>query len=144
MIAGIDDFHHSQVNQDTLAQAKHNIENHFDGVILSEEFDSGLMLLADSLKWKTPYYLRRKVGRYPVTALNTDERANHIIREYNRFDYELYNWAKERLKHQLSLAEKLNPRVDYFQKHNRIKGKVIFCLRELRCRLHASLFQFKR
>jgi hypothetical protein len=137
MIAGIDDFHHSQVNEETLAQAKHNIETHFDGVILSEEFDRGLMLLADSLKWKTPYYLRRKVGRYPSSTSKGSKSAYHIIREHNRFDCELYEWAKQRLKHQQSLTENLNARIACFQKHNRIKGKVIFCLRELRCRLHA-------
>jgi hypothetical protein len=137
MIAGIDNFHHSQVNEETLARAKHNIETNFDGVILSEEFDSGLMLLADSLKWKTPYYLRRKVGRYPSSTNKGSKSAYNIIREHNRFDCELYEWAKQRLKHQQSLTENLNARITCFQKHNRIKGKVVFCLRELRCRLHA-------
>ncbi|MDE0836331.1 MAG: sulfotransferase family 2 domain-containing protein [Akkermansiaceae bacterium] len=135
MLAGIDNFHHGEVNAETLANAKSNIENLFDGVILSESFDPSLLLLADSLHWKTPYYIRRKVGRYTSGSRRLDEDARTAIAEHNRFDCELYEWANTRFESQASSIPDLGDRTLRFQRANRVQGKAIFCLRELKSRM---------
>ena len=138
MIAGVHDFHNSVIDESVLDQAKNHIETLFDGVILSEHFDPGILMLAQTLHWKTPYYLRRKVGRYRHTDSSDNNLTCELIRENNRFDCELYAWAKNRFEHQKSQNPNLDPMTRDFQSANQIKGKVIFCFRELKQRLHLS------
>lgn len=135
MLAGVADFHHAVVNEQTLALAKSNIETLFDGVILSEIFDPGILLLAETLHWKTPFYLRRKVGHYGTAARQPDEPARKVIEELNRFDCELHAWAKHRFETEAAAIPGLAARTTRFQKSNRSRGKAIFCLREFRMRL---------
>jgi hypothetical protein len=139
MLAGVADFHHATVTEQTLALAKSNIETLFDGVILSESFDRGILLLAETLNWKTPYYLRRKVGHYDQAARKPDEPARKVIEEHNRFDCELHAWAKNRFETQATAIPGLAARTTHFQKSNRSLGKAIFCFRELKLRLCASI-----
>jgi uncharacterized protein YdcH (DUF465 family) len=138
MLAGVCDFHHSPVDESTLALAKKNIETLFDSVILSEFFDSGLMLLAKSKNWKKPYYIRRKIGRYARSNVGNDSHFEELIREHNRFDCELYQWARDRFKLQQSQVPELTALTQSFQVENNIKGKVIFCMREIRKRFHMA------
>jgi hypothetical protein len=135
MISGLADFHHAVVTERTLALAKTNIETLFDGVILSEEFDPSVLMLADSLQWKTPYYLRRKVGHYGSANRKPDELTRKLIKDYNRFDCQLYAWAKQRFEAQSAAIPDLAARTLRFQQANRFTGKAIFCLREVKRRL---------
>jgi hypothetical protein len=135
MIAGIADFHQAIVTEQTLALAKSNIETLFDAVILSEHFDEGILMLADSLDWKTPYYLRRKVGRYGAASREPDARTRGVIARHNKLDCELHAWATRRFESQAAATPDLAARVRRFQKNNSCKGKFIFCLRELRRRV---------
>ena len=137
MLAGVTDFHHATVNDETLALAKSNIESLFDGVILSEHFDPGVLMLAESLHWKTPYYLRRKVGHYGSGPRKPDERTCKVVEEHNRLDCELHAWAKQRFEAQSATVPYIAARTLRFQQTNRFTGKAIFCLRELKQRLSA-------
>lgn len=135
MLAGVPDFHHSPVDERTLRQAKRHIEEFFDGVLLSEFFDAGVVMLAASMKWRTPYYLRRKVGKYGGIQRQPDERTRRVIEEHNPLDRELHQWASERFLQQASSYPDLTSEVERFQRANRFKGKIAFCLRELSGRL---------
>lgn len=135
MVAGIEDFHHGAVNDQTLALAKANIEILFDGVILSEMFDPGILLLAEHLNWKVPYYLRRKVGHYGAAIRKPDLKTRGTLEEMNRFDCELHAWATQRFSKTSSSFPELPALTRQFQKDNHSKGKAIFCFRELRLRL---------
>ena len=135
MLAGVADFHHAVVNEQTLALAKSNIETLFDGVILSERFDEGVLMLADSLHWKTPYYLRRKVGRYGSAPRKPDEPTRKVIEEHNRFDCDLHAWARQRFEARSTTIPALAARTLRFQQANHFAGKAIFCLREVKRRL---------
>lgn len=132
MLAGVEDFHHATVDEQTLARAKTNLETLFAGVVLSESFDAGVLMLADSLGWNTPYYIRRKVGRYRGSTGRPDESARKLIMDNNRFDCELHAWASERFVIQTESTPDLYTRVRRFQQANRRYGKAIFCLRELK------------
>lgn len=135
MIAGVADFHHGTVDEQTLTLAKSNLETLFDGVILSESFDPGILMLAESLHWKPPYYLRRKVGHYGTASRKPDDHTRKVIEDHNRFDCELHAWAKQRFETKQSSFPDLAEQTRRFQQANRYKGKAIFCLRELRIRL---------
>jgi hypothetical protein len=135
MLAGLDDVEQPIIGQAELEQAKENIERHFDAVILNERFDEGLLLIAGRLGWKTPYYLRRKVGRYPASATKPDSGTRKVIEERNAIDLELYRWAKERFEALAASTQGLAGRTAAFQARNKGIGKVIFLGRELRRRV---------
>lgn len=135
MLAGVTDFHGATVDQTDLTRAKSNLDTLFDAVIPSEHFDAGLLLAAMDLDWKTPYYLRRKVGRYASTTPTPDPHTRSVIESHNRLDCELYSWAKQRFEIRTAFIPDLAEQTRRFQQANRLKGKAIFCLRELWQRL---------
>lgn len=134
MLAGVDDFHHAEVTGQTLALAVSNLETLFDAVIPSERFDEGVLLLARDLGWKTPYYLRRKVGRHPGPLSAPDPEAIRAIENHNRHDRQLYDLFAARFAERAGREPGLSQRLATFRKANAIKGKAIFLAREFRSR----------
>jgi Galactose-3-O-sulfotransferase len=76
------------------------VSRHFAVVGLSERFDESLLLIKRKLGWnRLPLYQKQNVAAHrppelPKHVLNT-------IRKHNELDYELYEWASERLQHEL-------------------------------------------
>ncbi len=134
MIAGIEDFDSAMPGPAELQLAKDLLDSHFDGVLLSERFDEGLLLLAESLGWTTPYYIRRKTGRYSARAGAPDPGTRRIIEEHNALDLELYRWARERFERRIAALPEIADKVRRFRRRNRILGKAVFLARELKCR----------
>lgn len=134
MLAGIDDFHHAEVTPQTLSLAISNLETLYDAIIPSERFDEGLLLLAADLKWKTPYYLRRKVGRRPYSASQLDCDTVNMIEDHNRHDRQLYEIFAARFAARAESEPNLSERLADFQKANATIGKAIFLGREFRSR----------
>lgn len=139
MLAGIPDFHHGTVDQETLALALSNIESHFDAVIPSERFDEGILMLAGDLGWKTPYYLRRKVGRYPSSFSKQDAQTIRVIENNNRFDRKLYDLCLENFSRRADQHPDLPQRLVRFQHTNPSLGKAIFLAREFKNRMFDKL-----
>lgn len=135
MLAGLEDVEQPEIGQSELAQAKENLEQYFDGILLNESFDQGLLMLAKHLGWSTPYYLRRKVGSYPASAINPDTATRKVIEERNGIDLELYRWAKEKFRVLAEAEPDLPARTAAFQSRNRGIGKAVFLARELQRRL---------
>ncbi len=135
MIAGIEDFDGAIPGPDDLERAKAHLETHFAGVLLSERFDEGLLMLAESLGWTNPYYLRRKVGHYSVRAARPDPATRRIIEDHNALDLELYRWALARFEARVAAHPELPGQVQRFRQRNRHLGKAIFLAREVRRRL---------
>ncbi len=135
MLAGLDDFHHGEVTQTTLNQALSNLENHFAGIVLSERFDEGILLLAQDLDWKTPFYLRRKVGRQDSSSASTGKAAVAAIERRNTFDRKLYEICAGRFAARASQEQDLSQKLAGFRKKNASIGKFVFVARELKSRL---------
>jgi hypothetical protein len=135
MLAGLDDPEQARIGEVELAQAKENIERHFDAVLLNERFDEGLLLMAERLGWKTPYYLRRRVGSYPASATKPDAGTRQVIEDRNSIDLELYRWAKGRFDAEAASKPDLAGRTASFRERNCGIGKALFLGRELRHRL---------
>lgn len=138
MIAGIPDFHHGKVNENTLGLAVSNLESYFDAIIPSERFDEGILLLAKDLGWKSPYYLRRKVGRYPGLAAPYDPKTIRTIEEHNRFDRQLYDHFSARFAECAERETKLSENLTGFRIANKTFGKTIFFAREFKTRILKS------
>jgi hypothetical protein len=137
MLAGVEDFHGAVVDRTVLELAKRNIDDHFDAVLLSERFDEGLLLLARQMGWKTPWYLRRKVGKYSAAAAMPDAETRRRVEEVNAFDIELHAWVRDRFDRKVKQFPELGAEVQRFRTRNAGIGKIAFLARELRRRCTA-------
>ena len=133
MLAGMEDFHHGVVGEETLNLAFSNLETLFAAIIPSERFDEGIMLLARDLGWKTPFYLRRKVGHHPGTT-PLDTKTIRAIEEHNRHDRQLYDLCSARFAQRADADPDLPRQLARFRKHNAALGKAVFLAREFKSR----------
>jgi len=134
MLAGVGDFHHGKVTDETLALALSNLETLFAAIIPSERFDEGLLLLARDLGWKSPFYLRRKVGRHPGTTTQPDSETLRAIEEHNRHDRQLYDLCSARFAQRADADTELLRQLARFRKTNAALGKAAFLAREFKAR----------
>jgi hypothetical protein len=84
------------VTADVLQAAKTNLHHYFAAVGLSEKFDESLLLFRRLFGWRNIFYLPQNVteGRPLRQQITTD--ALGAIQSNNRFDLELYDFAKQR------------------------------------------------
>ena len=134
MLSGISDFHKGEVTEETFAHAVSNLENLFTGIIPSERFDEGILLLARDLGWKTPYYLSRKIGRNPYRP-PADPETVRSIEEHNQYDRRLYDLFSERFAQRADSEPNLPRQLARFRKLNPTYGKAVFLRRELQYRI---------
>jgi hypothetical protein len=75
-----------------LEVAKENLTHAFRIVGLCERFQESLCLMMAAFGWKVPFYTNRKVTKNrPAVEANVID----MIRECNRFDLELYDFARK-------------------------------------------------
>lgn len=80
-----------------LQNAKNNLCNSFCCIGLTQWFDESLLLFRHALKWKchNTFYVRTNVGTNKPRIESFSEETLSCIREFNQFDIELYNYAKQ-------------------------------------------------
>lgn len=78
-----------------LEAAKQNLTNSFRVAGLSERFHESLLLIAASFGWKIPNYENHKVSK---TRPAVNPAVVEMIREHNRYDVELYEFAQRRFE----------------------------------------------
>ena len=85
-----------------LEIAKENLMRSFRVVGLTERFEESLLLMTTALGWKISFYENRKVSkiRSPI-----EPRLVELIREHNRLDIELYNFATKLFEENLRKNE---------------------------------------
>ncbi len=99
-----------------LQQAIDNLEQHFITVGVNEMFDQSILVLADKLGWeKPPYYDRMNTNRKKSTVTDTDI---EIIKQYNEFDIQLYDYAVKRLQTEMDAIPDFEQKLATFQKIN--------------------------
>ena len=99
MLAGVEDV---TCDQRVLDIAKGNITKSFSVVGLCERFEESLLLIAKTFDWEIPYYENRKVSKVrPALEPNVVS----MIQEYNRFDMELYEFARKHFEDTLHKKE---------------------------------------
>ncbi len=75
-----------------LDAAKENLTRSFRVVGLCERFQESLWLMMASFGWDVPFYENRKVAKIRPSI---EPNVINAIREHNRLDFELYDFAKE-------------------------------------------------
>jgi Galactose-3-O-sulfotransferase len=74
-----------------LEVAKENLAREFRVVGLCERFQESLCLMIAAFGWKVPFYTNRKVTK---SRPSIEPNGIDMIREYNRFDLDLYDFAR--------------------------------------------------
>jgi hypothetical protein len=123
-VVGITDSGAAVTAQD-LEQAKRNLERHFILAGITSHFDESLMLLRRRLNWTfPPFYVRSRVGSSSKkNKLSSDLVAT--IQEQNRWDCELFRYARDRLIEQIKQeGPDFQREVERFRTMNRWFGHV--------------------
>ena len=85
-----------------LEIAKENLTRSFRVIGLTERFQESLLLMMTSFGWKISFYENRKVSKIRSAV---EPRVADMIREHNRLDIELYDFAKKLFEESLCKNE---------------------------------------
>ncbi|MCB0197495.1 MAG: sulfotransferase family 2 domain-containing protein [Anaerolineae bacterium] len=115
---------HGCCTTEILESAKKNLESNFSIIGLTERFDETLFLLKKAYNWSLPLYYHRgnKTKRRPKMKEIPKDTIN-AIRDFNKFDLELYEWAKVLFERQLEQFEISKQQLANFQKLNKYYQK---------------------
>lgn len=105
------------VPESCLEKAKRNLNN-FLYVGLIENFDENLIILRELLGWENIYYEKKRVNT--LKPKEYEEKIIQMIREKNKLDIELYEYAKKTFeKSKLNYGKTLRSDLNKFQKVNK-------------------------
>jgi len=90
-----------QCNEHLLELAKHNMEQHFSFIGLTEYFEQSMLLLSKIMGWNHCLYLKRNVSKQKINSQISPE-LRQAIAERNWLDVQLYDYAKQRFLNQLA------------------------------------------
>lgn len=84
-----------EIDSSDLELAKENINQFFLTVGLTEKFDESMVILKNLLGWKEmPTYVKANVNRKKADTISDEHKK--IIIDFNKYDYELYAFVKQR------------------------------------------------
>ncbi len=90
LIAGVQDTRPS--DERLLDIAKENLTKSFSVVGICERFEESLILISETFGWELPFYENQRVAKsHPLVERQLED----LIREHNRLDDELYEFAKK-------------------------------------------------
>lgn len=87
-----------------LEAAKRNLREHFAVVGLTSHFDASYLLLRRYFGWPFTFYHKVNVSKKRVRREELSADALETIRDYNRFDLELYEYARQLFQEQVREA----------------------------------------
>jgi hypothetical protein len=79
---------------DLLEQAKLNLQNHFDVVGLTSEFDRTLLLLRRHYGWRNIYCVRQNVTGERPSVQAIDPQTRQLLLAHNQLDMELFQFVQ--------------------------------------------------
>lgn len=118
-----DDIDYGKCTDEMFEIAKNNLEHEFLVFGLTEYYDETLILLKKILEWpKFPVYIKKNVHEKKPINQNISEQEYKVLIKYNRYDIELYEYAKklfeERIKKETS---SFHTEVNLFKQLNSMK-----------------------
>lgn len=84
--------------ESVLARAVRHLESHFDVVGVMESYDTSLLLAAELYGWEDVSYEVRNVTPRPRRRPEDDPEVRRLIRQHNRLDERLHEYARKRLR----------------------------------------------
>lgn len=110
---------HGACTPEMLEQAKDNLRSHFLLAGLTERFDEFYLMLCRAMGWSPLFYRRRNVTKKRPRQDELPAETANFIREYNQYDIELYQYARNRFVEQVRRQGDFFPyRVQWYQLRN--------------------------
>jgi hypothetical protein len=131
MLSGMEDYRRGEVDQKVFEQTRKIIQEHFVLIAITERFDESILVLQRLLGISTPYFFKRKVGKYPDDREEVTPEVISLIRERNPFDFQLYEYANQLLDEKKKETGVTDQDVECFSRSNRRFGKGVVYGREL-------------
>lgn len=91
----------SPLTEQDLQQAKKNIKLHFPIVGITEHFNESLFLLKQNFGWTQTAYTKQNKTKKKPSISKIPKKTIDMIYANNSLDQQLYDFAKQRLQHQL-------------------------------------------
>lgn len=135
MLSGMRDPIRGEVTEAVFDQALEMVQKHFVFVAVTERFDESVLALRKILGISTPYYITKKVGKYPGDRSEVTPELIDLIRQRNDFDQQLYEHVCGLLDQKMARLGITAARVHRFAERNRRIGKAVVYVREARARL---------
>jgi hypothetical protein len=95
-----------ECTQDDLEQAKANLRSQFSVVGLTKEFDKSMMLIKRNLGWQVFPYVNANVAKKKTSSRSIPEEIMSLLKEHNRYDIELYQYAQDLFQQQIGQQQK--------------------------------------
>jgi hypothetical protein len=87
--------------EEMLETAKRNLREHFAVVGITEQFDAFYLLAADLFNWEVLPYQRWEVAKKRARKSDLSPEELYTLETYNKFDLELYQYAKSLFREQI-------------------------------------------
>lgn len=120
LLSGIDD-----TEENMLAKALENIENHFSFVGLTEKYDESLILLKKMYNWSTPYYKTVNKTKNRTKFEELDSKTIKALQEYNKGDRLLYDKIKKELENKIYNLSDMESQLRILKLKNRLFYSVL-------------------
>ena len=91
------DIKQNECTRQTFELAKNNLKSHFAVVGTVEEFDQTLMLIKKNFGWNNIFYKVKNKNQQRLPKSSIPQSTLALIKEANKFDLELYQYANETL-----------------------------------------------
>lgn len=102
-----------------LARVLESLESKFLWIGLTERFDESLLILARLLGWKRkPFYIRENVSKIRKRSDELDSDDIAVIKEYNRLDIALYEYANRRLQAEIDKIPDFSEQLAQYRDEN--------------------------
>lgn len=120
LISGFNPVELNVIRNEHLEIARSNLKSHFIFTGILENFDDSLLLMKEKLNWESlPYYRKLNVTEEKIILSDKDRKA---IEERNKYDMELYRFAKENFELELSKIKDLDFKRDALKSANEAMG----------------------
>lgn len=121
------DIDYGKCSSAMLNKAIKNLKKYFSIVGLTEKFDETLILTQKIYGWELPYYTIQKKTKFRPNINDISSGTLAAISEYNEYDIELYNYAKENFNNIMNQNfNSINEDVLKFKMQNTKTGKRYF------------------
>ncbi len=84
------------LSQDSVDKAKENVHQYFSLLGITEMFNESLFLMKEKFGWENIFYTKENITKRPSEPI--DNNTIDLIKEINKYDIELYEWAKSQLQ----------------------------------------------
>ena len=109
------------INEEHYKMAIKNLDNHFAVTGITERFNESILVLANELNWKYPYYsIANKSNRMDL-SIEIDGLST--IKKYYHYDMKLYNYANNLLDSKINIIKNFNSTLKRFNYRNKIIGR---------------------